>query len=70
MQDILAILITLAAAAFLARRAWQRLAHRRAGACGSCSTCNSSTSLTSQPLITISPIMSHAKTQRREEVAK
>jgi hypothetical protein len=64
MQDLLAILIAVAAAAYLARRIWQRLAHRRA-ACDSCSSCSS---LKSQPLVSISPIMSHAKPQRREEV--
>jgi hypothetical protein len=68
MQDLLAILIAAAAAAFLARRAWQRLTHRRAAACGSCSSCNSTNSLNSQPLVTISPIISHAKAQSREEV--
>jgi hypothetical protein len=56
MQDLLAILIALAAAAFLARRAWQRLAHRRAGACGSCAGCPSSGSLKSQPLVPIEQV--------------
>ncbi len=68
MQDILAILIVIAAAGFLARRAWQRLIRRRTGACDSCSNCNSSNTLSTQPLVTISEIMPPAKAQRREEV--
>jgi hypothetical protein len=66
MQDILAILIAVVAAAFLLRRAWQRLASRR-GACGSCPNCPSAGSAKSPPLVSISPIVSHAKPQRRED---
>jgi hypothetical protein len=53
MQDLFAILIVLAAAAYLARRAWQRLAQRRAGACGSCPSCPAADSPKSQSLVTI-----------------
>src|SRR5262249_12835262 len=60
MQDILAILIAAAAAAFLAYRGWQRLAARRAG-CGACSHCPSNSSLKATPLVTISPIVSQPK---------
>jgi hypothetical protein len=56
MQDLLAILIALVAAAFLARRAWQPLAHRRAGACGGCANCHSADSLKSPPLVPVDQI--------------
>jgi hypothetical protein len=56
MQDILAILIALAAAAFLVRRAWHSVARRRAGACGSCANCPSTSSFKSQPLISIDQV--------------
>jgi hypothetical protein len=68
MQDILAILIVAFAAAFLLRRAWQRLARRSGGSCNSCSSCNSANSSKSHQLFTISPTMSHAKAQRREGI--
>jgi hypothetical protein len=68
MQDLFAILLALAAAAFLARRAWQRLTHRRAAACGSCSHCASPHSPQAPQLVSISPIISHAKAPSREEV--
>jgi hypothetical protein len=67
MQDLVAILIALAAAAFLARRAWQRLASRRAGACGACAGC-SSRSQSRYPLVSISLNPSHANPQTRQEV--
>jgi hypothetical protein len=59
MQDLLAILIALAAATFLVRRAWQHITRRSAGACGSCASCPSSTSLRSQPLISIDQLTIH-----------
>jgi hypothetical protein len=59
MQDVLAILIALAAGAFLAYRGWQHFAKRRSG-CGACSNCPTD-------LVTISPSMSHAKAQGRED---
>jgi hypothetical protein len=68
MQDIVAILIVLAAAAFLARRVWQSVANRRSGACGACSNCPSNDAAKTQSLVSISPIISHAKAQRREEI--
>jgi hypothetical protein len=62
MQDFIAILIVIAAAAFLGRRAWLALARRKAGACGSCVSCPSN-----QPtLVNISDVP-HIKTQRRED---
>jgi hypothetical protein len=68
MQDLLAILIVFLAAAFLVRRAWQHFTQRHPGRCGSCSNCPSAGS--SQVLLkTISPIVSHAKAQRRKESA-
>jgi hypothetical protein len=66
MQDILAISIVAVSAAFLMRRAWQRLAHRSGGTCGSCADCGSHGS---QQLISISPDLSHAEAQRREEMS-
>jgi len=65
MQDIVAILVAVGAGAFLARRGWQRFAQRKAGACGACSNCPSNSTATSANLVTISPIVSHAKAQRR-----
>src|SRR3954447_2222591 len=67
MQDILAILIVLAAAAFLSRRMWQALTRRRSGACGACSNCPSNSASKTPSLVTLSPNLSHAKPQRREE---
>jgi len=67
MQDYTAIAIVLIAAAFLARRGWQTLAKRRAG-CGSCGNCPSNAAgNTANNLVSISPIVSHAKAPRREE---
>jgi hypothetical protein len=66
MQDAIAILIVAIAAVFLARRGWQRFARRQGGACGSCPSCSSSEALQSKPLVTITPIVSHAKAERRE----
>jgi hypothetical protein len=60
MQDFLAILIALAAAAFLGYRGWQHFAKRRSG-CGACSKCPTSESATPSSLVTISPIKPHAK---------
>ena len=59
MQDLFAILIALAAAVFLGRRAWHSFARRRAGACGGCANCPASDSLTSQPLVTIDQLQIH-----------
>jgi hypothetical protein len=66
MQDAVAILIVACAAAFLARRAWLKLARRRAGACGSCGSCGSADSLKTRPLVTIATDFSHAKAQSRK----
>ncbi len=66
MQDVVAILIALAAAAFLAHRGWKRLAQRRAGACGACANCPSSSSANSANLVTLSPVVSHGNTPSRE----
>lgn len=60
MQDLFAILIALTAAAFLAYRGWQHFAKRRGG-CGACSNCPSD-------LVTITPNVSHAKAQSREDI--
>ena len=68
MQDIVAILIAVGAGAFLARRGWQRFAQRKAGACGACSNCPSNSTPTPANLVTISPLVSNAASQRREEV--
>jgi hypothetical protein len=65
MQDILAILIATLAAAFLAYRTWLKLAHRSGGSCGSCSNCGTNDSIKSRQLVTISPEMPHAESQRR-----
>jgi nitrate/TMAO reductase-like tetraheme cytochrome c subunit len=67
MQDILAILIVLAAAAFLAHRMWQSMMKRRSGTCGACSNCPSNSTAKTPSLVNIGPIMSHAKAQRRED---
>ena len=67
MQDTVAILIAIAAGAFLARRGWLHLMRRKAGACGACSNCPSNSTATPANLVTISPIASHAKAQCREE---
>ncbi len=69
MQDIVAILIAVAAGAFLARRGWLHFTRRKAGACGACSNCPSNSAATPANLVTIAPIVSHAKAPRREEVA-
>jgi hypothetical protein len=62
MQDFIAILIVIAAAAFLGRRAWLALVRGRAGACGSCVSCPSN-----QPTLVNIPGLSHAKAQGRED---
>jgi hypothetical protein len=62
MQDFIAILIVIAAAAFLGRRAWLALAGRKAGACGSCVKCPSN-----QPKLVNISDLSHAEAQRRED---
>jgi hypothetical protein len=67
MQDAIAILIVAIAAGFLARRGWQRFARRQDGACGSCPSCSANDAVPSKPLVTITPIMSQAKVQRRKE---
>jgi hypothetical protein len=67
MQDAVAILIAITAGAFLARRGWLHFMRRKAGACGACTNCPSNTAATPTNLVTLSPIVSHAKAQRREE---
>jgi hypothetical protein len=67
MQDFLAILIAAGAGAFLARRGWLHFTRRKAGACGACANCPSSSTPVPANLVTISPIVSHAKAQRCEE---
>jgi hypothetical protein len=64
-QDFLAILIAAAAAGYLARKLWLRLAHRSGGGCDSCSSCGSGDSIKSRPLMSISLDKSHAKAPRR-----
>jgi hypothetical protein len=54
MQDFIAIMIVALAAAFLARRGWQRVAGRRAGACGSCANCSASGTMEPKTLVTLS----------------
>ncbi|MFO0789544.1 MAG: hypothetical protein U0805_08800 [Pirellulales bacterium] len=53
MQDSIAILIALAALAFLVRRGWQSLTARRAGKCGACTNCPANAATAS--LVRISP---------------
>jgi hypothetical protein len=65
MQDALAILFVALAAAFLARRAWRHVVHRAASACGSCANCPDSDSAP-QTIVTISPVVSHAKAPSRK----
>jgi hypothetical protein len=67
MQDILVILIVLVAAAFLVRRMWQAMTKRRSGACGACSNCPSNSAAKTPALVNISPSISHATAQRRDE---
>jgi hypothetical protein len=69
MQDYIAIAIVVIAAAFLMRRGWLTLARRRGGGCGSCGNCPSNSAGNSANLVSISPIISHAKAQRREDAA-
>jgi hypothetical protein len=64
MQDFVALLIVAAAAAFLARRAWQRAA-RRAG-CSACTSCSGSAAANPHGLVTISPLVPHAEAQNRQ----
>jgi len=66
MQDLVAILIALAAAAFLAYRGWQHFAKRRGG-CGACSNCPTAESAAPQKLVMISPIMPHEKARTCED---
>jgi hypothetical protein len=66
MQDTIAILIVFAAALFLARRAWLRLARRTAGGCGSCGNCSSSDVVNSRQLVSIAVDFSHATSQSRK----
>ncbi len=49
MQDILALTIVALAAAYLSRAAWQRIAHKRSGSCGTCGSCASN----QKPLVQI-----------------
>ena len=65
MQDFIAITIVLAAAAYLARQAWLRLAKNHSGTCGSCGNCGSNDTLKTRQLVNLSTDISHAKAQRR-----
>jgi hypothetical protein len=67
MQDILVILIVLAAAAFLVRRMWQAMTKRRSGACGACSNCPSNSTAKTPSLVNIGPIMSPTKSQSGQD---
>jgi hypothetical protein len=64
MQDFIAITIVLAAAAFLTRQGWLRLAKTH-GTCGSCGNCGSNDTLKTRQLVNLSTDLSHAKAQRR-----
>src|SRR5262249_9625703 len=66
MQDTLAIMIVLAAAAFLVWRVWQWSVKRRGGACGACSNCPSNPADKSPTLVSISPIGARARPQSGE----
>jgi nitrate/TMAO reductase-like tetraheme cytochrome c subunit len=55
MQDFIAIMIVALAAAFLARRGWQRFASRRASTCGSCANCSANEIMKPKTLVTLSP---------------
>lgn len=66
MQDLIAILIAITAAAFLIHRGWQRIVHRRS-ACGACSHCPANTQSNVTQLVTIPMPMSRAEAQRRGE---
>jgi hypothetical protein len=61
MQDVIAILIAAVASAFLVRRAWHRVVRPSSGACGSCGNCPTSDSMNGQRLVSISPVIVHAK---------
>ena len=63
MQDILAILIVAARRRVPRAPRLAAFASRRGGACGACSNCPSADSANRRQLVTISPIMSHAKAQ-------
>lgn len=66
MQDLLAISIALAAAAFLARRFWQSVTKRRAG-CGACSNCPSNTSGQPTGLVSIAAFTPPTAASKRED---
>jgi hypothetical protein len=67
MQNVIAILIVAAAAAYLARMAWLRFYSQKGGSCGSCPSCSANDSIKQRPLVTISMDLSHAKAQSRQE---
>ena len=62
MQDAIAILIVLAAAAYLARLAWLKFYGPHGGSCGSCPSCSSNDTIKQRPLVTISMDMSCTET--------
>jgi hypothetical protein len=68
MQDLFAILIALAAAGYLIRAGWQKMARSRSGACGSCAGCGAADSLKPRPLVILNMEMrkSHAKVESRK----
>jgi hypothetical protein len=71
MQDVFAILIVAAAAAFLARKAWLHITRRRGGACGTCGSCGVNDGIKAKPLVTVSiGRNSHAEAQSRGEKAE
>jgi hypothetical protein len=62
MQNAIAIMIVLAAAAYLARLAWLKFYSPQGGACGSCPSCSANDTIKQRPLVTISMDMSRAET--------
>ena len=59
MQDIVAILIVVIAAGYLARQAWLRISRKTGGSCGSCPSCPSNDSIKVRQLVNISLDASH-----------
>jgi hypothetical protein len=69
MQDALVIPIVAAAALYLLRRVWQRLAAGGSATCGSCSHCPSSGSTKSPALVNISPTITRPALQKHLDSA-
>jgi hypothetical protein len=64
-QDVVAILIAVMSAVFLARKTWLRLAGQAGKSCGACHGCGANESIKSRPLVNISLDMSRATPNRR-----